>query len=308
MVADDGRETPEPSGAPADLSGGVPDERLASRELRVFDGVEVAHTRYLPNEMEVPPLKGYTVNLRLGGTGRVVTRFGGRAWERPLVAGLVEVFTGLEPLEWALEGSISENVNVLLGRDFVGRVAADAGIDPERVEVLDALNDHDVRAGRVLGLFLDELRTGGPGGEIYVQGLATALAVHLLREHSSLGEGARRRIGREPGTLPPRALGRVLDYVGENLHSDLSLEGMAREANLSPRHFSRLFKEATGLAPHQYVIRERVERAKGLLAKSDLSVGRVALACGFSHQGHLARHFVRLVGVAPARFRAEARR
>lgn len=293
---------------PADLRAGVPDERLASRDLRVFDGVEVAHTRYLPNEMEVPPLRGYTVNLRLGGTGRVVTRFGGRAWERPLVAGLVEVFEGTEPLEWALDGSISENVNVLLGRDFVGRVAAGVGIDPDRVEVLDALNAHDPRAERLLVLFLDELRTGGLGGELYAQGLATALAVHLLREHTSLGEGAGRRIERDSGALSSRALKRVLDYVGETLDSELSLEDMARAANLSPRHFSRLFKEATGLSPHRYVIRERVGRARGLLAKTDLPVGQVALACGFSHGGHLARHFVRLVGTTPARFRSESRR
>jgi hypothetical protein len=162
MMADhDGGQTPGRSGAPVDLREGVPDERLASRELRIVGGVEVAQTRYLPNEMEVPPLKGYTVNLRLGGTGRVVTRFGGMAREGPLVAGLVEVFTGVEPLEWALEGSISENVNVLLGRDFVAKVAAESGAD--RVEVLDALNADDHRAGRILGLFLDEIRTGGWG-------------------------------------------------------------------------------------------------------------------------------------------------
>lgn len=248
------------------------------------------------------------MNLRLGGTGRVVTRFGGRAWERPLIAGLVEVFTGIEPLEWALEGSISENVNVLLGRDFVGRVTAEAGVDPDRVEVLDALNAHDPRAQRILTLFLDELETGSLGGELYAQGLATVLAVHLLREHSSLGEAARRMFEREPGVLAPNALKRALDYVGDNLAGDLSLDDMARAANLSSRHFSRGFKEATGLSPHQYVIRERVERAKDLLLNTELSVGEVAAACGFAYQGHLARHFVKLVGVPPARFRREARR
>lgn len=292
----------------ADLREGVPDERLASRDLRAFDGVEVAHTRYLPNEMEVPPLRGYTVNLRLGGTGRVVTRFGGRAWERPMVAGLVEVFEGSEPLEWALDGSISENVNVLLGRDFVARIAADAGLDPDRMEVLNSLNAHDLRAERLLTLFLDELRTGGLGGELYAQGLATALAVHLLREHSSLGEGARRKVERDPGPISSRALKRVLDYVGDNLASDLSLEEMARAANLSPRHFSRVFREATGLSPYRYVIRERVEKAKVLLSTTDSPVGEVAILCGFSHGGHLSRHFVRLVGTTPARFRSESRR
>ena len=71
-------------------------------------------------------------------------------------------------------------------------------------------------------------------------------------------------------------------------------------ANLSERHFSRLFKESTGVSPHQYVIRQRVEKARDLLASTDLPVGEVALVCGFAHQGHLARHFGRLVGVTPA--------
>jgi hypothetical protein len=66
------------SGTPLDLRLGVPDDRLASRDLKTFHGIEVAHTRYLPGEMEVPPLRGYTVNLSLGGTGKVMTRFGGR--------------------------------------------------------------------------------------------------------------------------------------------------------------------------------------------------------------------------------------
>lgn len=297
--------------AGADLRRGVPDDRLASRDLKVFDDLEVAHTRYLPGEMEVPPLRGYTVNLRLAGTGTVVTRFGGGVWERPQVARCVEVFTGYEPLEWALDGSISDNVNVLLGRDFVGRVAAEAGVDPERVQILDALNASDPLAERILLSFLQEVRSAGLGGELYAQSLATALAVHLLREHSSLGGRARTQLAgapREAAGLSARALGRVTDYIGANLASDLSLEELAGAANLSARHFSRLFKAATGLSPHQYVIRERVERARALLASTDVPVGRVALACGFSHQGHLARHFVRLTGTTPARFRAEARR
>lgn len=162
--------------------------------------------------MEVPPLRGHTVNLRLGGKGRVTTRFGGRTHERPLVAGLVEVFTGYEPLEWALEGSVSDNV--LLGSDFVGRVAVGAGIDTDRMEVADALNARDPSAERILMLFLEEVRSGGLGGELYAQSLATALAVHLLREHSSIGDRDRRELAREPGGLSPRAMKRAMDYVG----------------------------------------------------------------------------------------------
>lgn len=297
------------SHVPVGLREGVPDERVAWRELRVFDGVEVAHTRHLPGEVEVPPLRGYAVSLRIGGTGRVVTRFGGRAWERPQIAGRVEVFTSTEPLEWALDGQTSENVKVLLRRDFVGRVASEAGIDPDRVEVLDALNASDTKAERILTMFLEEVRSGGLGGGLYARSLAGALAVHLLREHSSLGGQDRRKVEGEPeGGLSGRALKRATDYVGDNLAGEISLAEVAGAANLSERHFSRLFKESTGVSPHQYVIRRRVEKAKDLLAGTDLRVVEVALLCGFAHQGHLARHFGRLIGATPARFRRESRR
>ncbi len=309
MATEDGGKILDRPHAPVGLREGVPDERLASRELRVFDGVEVAHSRHLPGEVEVPPLRGYTVSLRIAGTGRVVTRFGGRAWERPQVAGLVEVFTGTETLEWALDGHVSENVKVLLGRDFVGRVASEAGIDPDRVEVLDALNTHDPRAERILKMFLEEVQAGGLGGWLYARSLAGALAVHLLREHTSLGRKDKRKVEREPeGGLSGSALKRVTDYVGDNLARDISLAEVAGAANLSARHFSRLFKESTGVSPYRYVIRQRVEKAKDLLAGTDLPVGEVALLCGFAHQGHLSRHFRPLIGATPARFRRESRR
>jgi AraC family transcriptional regulator len=163
---------------------------------------------------------------------------------------------------------------------------------------------------RLMLSFLPELESGGLGGELYAESLANALAVHLLRQHSSLGEKAKRKIASEPkpSGLPARQLRRALDYIGDNLASDLSLEEMAGAANLSPYHFARLFKESTGLPPHQYVIRERVERAKGLLAGTDRPVGEVARLCGFATQSHLARHFGRLVGATPARFRRETTR
>ena len=83
---------------------------------------------------------------------------------------------------------------------------------------------------------------------------------------------------------------------------------MAAVARLSPYHFARQFKAATGLPPHQYVIARRVERAKELLqAGTDLSLAEVAAHAGFSDQSQFCRHFKRLVGVTPGQFRMPAR-
>ena len=83
---------------------------------------------------------------------------------------------------------------------------------------------------------------------------------------------------------------------------------MAEVAGLSPYHFARQFKTATGLPPHQYVILRRVERAKHLLrAGTGLSLAEVAACAGFSDQSQFSHHFKRLLGVTPRRIRVSAR-
>src|SRR6266481_2315722 len=78
------------------------------------------------------------------------------------------------------------------------------------------------------------------------------------------------------GGLSPVQLRRVTSFVHENLHEDVSLMQMAEEAKLSPAYFSQMFHQSTGVAPHQFVLRARVERAKELLVKEDARVIDVA--------------------------------
>jgi AraC family transcriptional regulator len=100
----------------------------------------------------------------------------------------------------------------------------------------------------------------------------------------------------------------VVEYIEEHLDAGPSLEQIAAVARLSPFHFARQFRAATGLPPHQYVIARRVERARQLLeGGSDRSLAEVAMRVGFSDQSQLSRHFKRLVGVTPGKFRTPAR-
>lgn len=171
---------------------GVPDKLLAFRDLRTIGDVQVAHTGYLPGEMEVPPLRGYAVNLLLSGSGSLVTKLGDKTWKGPQIAGSVEVFSGNTHQERALDGSISESVNVLLDESIVKRAANEVGVELAQLEILDSLHARDPQVGQLLLSFLSEVKSDSLGGELYTQSLATALAVHLLREHSSLGSGRKR--------------------------------------------------------------------------------------------------------------------
>jgi AraC family transcriptional regulator len=80
------------------------------------------------------------------------------------------------------------------------------------------------------------------------------------------------------------------------------LAELAAIVRLSQYHFAHLFKQSTGISPHQYLIRWRIERAKQLLAMGNLSIAAIAQTVGFASQGHFTYHFKRLVGVTPRVF------
>ncbi|MCP6757178.1 MAG: AraC family transcriptional regulator [Fischerella sp. CENA71] len=142
-----------------------------------------------------------------------------------------------------------------------------------------------------------ELESSGVGSRLYIDSLTAALMTHLLRHYS-----AQRSISRPQSGLAKRQLQKVIDFIHQNLEQDLALAELAAIVQMSPSYFSTLFKHSTGLAPHQYVIQCRVDRAKQLLRQSNLTIAEIAYSVGFTHQSHLSRHFKRLVGVSPKVF------
>ena len=78
---------------------------------------------------------------------------------------------------------------------------------------------------------------------------------------------------------------------------------MANFLGISKFHFSRLFKRSTGVSPHQYVMLQRIELAKQLLKKADISIADVALDSGFNSQSHLGKYFRTFTGMTPKAYR-----
>jgi ribose 5-phosphate isomerase B len=102
--------------------------------------------------------------------------------------------------------------------------------------------------------------------------------------------------------IPPRRLARVVEYVRNNLDKPLAVNVLSRMADMSQSHFSKLFKVSTGLAPHQFVLQERINRSKELLRQDDARIVEVALAVGFENQAHFTTVFGNLVGMTPRQF------
>jgi AraC family transcriptional regulator len=223
---------------------------------------------------------------------------------RPTPAGSISVVPAGSPV-WARSSGHKDELHIFLEAGLVSRVAAEAfDLDPARTMVppLDGLDLPHLRAA--MWTVDAELTAGGAGGPLAAESLANVLAVHLLRHVLTPRQPARRR----DGTLPRAKLRAIVEYVEEHLDAGPTLEQMAAVARLSPYHFARQFKAATGLPPYQYVIARRVERAKELLqAGTEVSLAEVALRAGFSDQSQFCRHFKRQVGVTPRQFGMSSR-
>ena len=85
----------------------------------------------------------------------------------------------------------------------------------------------------------------------------------------------------------------------------IKLEDLASYIGITQFHFSRLFKQSTGMSPHQYVMQQRIERAKQLLKKADISIADIAFNCGFSSQSHLGKYFRPFTGMTPRKYRQD---
>jgi AraC-like DNA-binding protein len=110
------------------------------------------------------------------------------------------------------------------------------------------------------------------------------------------------------GGLSPHQLNAVMRFIDAHLSETIPMHVLAGIAGLSQSHFSKAFKVSVSLPPHAYIVRQRVDRAVTLLVKGEMPLVEVAFACGFSDQSHFTRHFHRLVGTSPSRWRRAYRR
>lgn len=145
-----------------------------------------------------------------------------------------------------------------------------------------------------------DVEAGHPTGRLFGESIATALVVHLLKQYSVWQP---QLPSETTGGLAKYQLKKVLDYIHAHFHQDTSLPDMAKVLDLSQYHFCRLFKQSMGIAPYQYVTQCRIDRAKQLLLKSQLTITEIAFEVGFTNHSSFTRVFRQCVGVTPKTFR-----
>ena len=176
-------------------------------------------------------------------------------------------------------------------------------VDPDKVSLRYEGGFRDPLIEQIARTIHAEMLDPAPAGKVLVETLASALGAHVLRNHSNL-DSASVSLPVARGALDPRRLQRVKDLIETELGQDLTIETLAKEACLSPFHFARAFKAATGETPHGYLTDRRIEKAKFWISEGQLPRAEVAHLCGFSSQAYFTKWFKRLVGVTPGVSRA----
>jgi AraC-like DNA-binding protein len=173
----------------------------------------------------------------------------------------------------------------------------------ERVMMVPSLPAHDPLLQHLALVLQAAIEGEGVAGRLYAESLIDALVVHFLKRYAA----ARPSLQEVTGGLSPYKLRRTTAYIQAHLAQELSLATLAAVAQTSPAHFARLFKHATGLAPHQYVIRCRMAHARRLLAATDVSLIDIGLQVGCADQSHFTALFRTHVAQTPKAFRDHTR-
>ncbi|HEY3608960.1 MAG TPA: AraC family transcriptional regulator [Pseudonocardiaceae bacterium] len=166
------------------------------------------------------------------------------------------------------------------------------------VELAEELGVTDPLVEQLMLALDGVVRQWQPAARTYVDHLGGLLAAHLVRTHST----GRVSVPTVTG-LTDRQLARVRALMASRLAEPLPLADLAAVTGLSVSQFTRRFRAATGLAPHRFLVRLRVDAASRLLRSGALPIAEVAASCGFSHQEHLTRVLRAHLGTTPAALR-----
>lgn len=291
------------------LDEGVPGELLATSKGRPWRDlfVQIFARRAVQETLIIPSVPEPLLVWVLSGTARVEERELKGPWKMNRVqAGDFFLTTSPRPCElrWVTEGDAPfEVMHIYVGLNLMKRALRDVhgseGVDFSLREVSGA---NDPTLSSLLDPLRVELMTKARQSSLLVQGIAQALAVHIVRSYSD-GTGRRRVL---KGGLPAFKLHRVIGLLEDGLDKAFRLQPLARMAGLSEFHFSRAFKKTTGFTPSQYFIRMRVERARRLLRETQMPVIDVGLEVGYASPSHFAQVFKREVGVPPTEYRDQS--
>mgnify|MGYP006282634085 CR=1 FL=1 len=282
----------------------VPGQMVLSSGEKMADDLWL-RSHVLPAEQEVAPapaIPQHALTFVYAGPIQGARRVGGGGWESfdTRADGHVTIRPAgcSTALRWRAVCPV-RTTSLYVAPERLEEVGLQMGIAPSHVELPDRFNVADPEL-QALARTLRQVATADtPDDPLYLQTALQTIVVRLLRQHGASAPPP----PEEGGGLSQTRLQRVERYVHAHLDVDLSLDDLAKQVGLSKYHFSRRFKQRTGQSPYQFVIYERVRRARHLLRETTRPLAQIALDVGFNSQSHFTRTFKRYVGATPGVYR-----
>ena len=174
-------------------------------------------------------------------------------------------------------------------------------VNPDKIELLPAFakSEPDPLIASIGMAIKQQLESDPNGDSFYLEHLFNALSAHLVKNYCSISP----QFKEYSGGLPPYKLKQAINYINDNLDRPIKLTDIAKLIDISQYYFCRLFHDSVGVSPYQYVIQQRVARARDLIKNSKLPLADISYECGFSSQSQMTQHFRKVVGVTPKVYR-----
>ncbi len=273
--------------------------RISERRVLQLPGLKIDRHTSAPSELEFPGCNQHMLCLLLSdGNQQKVTRIGEQSSEKPQVKGSFWICPAEMSGLWAWN-STDRSLMFAIEPLLLRRTAAEVGeLNANNVELLGTVGAYDPQMNAIAQLFQTELDTPGIRGQFYAESLMQVFVVHLLRRYCAFEP----KMQPNCGGLTTHRLQQVLDYIHSYLDRPLQLAELAEVAGISQYYFCRSFKQLMGVAPYQYALQQRMEKAKDLLRQRKFTIAEIAVQVGCSDQSRFTKQFKKHIGVTPRMF------
>ncbi|MEM7555360.1 MAG: AraC family transcriptional regulator [Cyanobacteria bacterium P01_A01_bin.84] len=273
---------------------------ISSRDLG-WESILVEEFQLPPGSWESEAEKEHTIAVCLAPKPyRIWQAIGDRSYMGVYAKGDISIAPAELPNSYRVYGD-DQYLQIKILPQFLKQVAIEAiDSNPDHLELNIEFRDRNPQIEQLAMMLRTELYQGSSGfGQFYVESLTNALVVNLLRDYCI----TKPPVANYENGLSDRQLLQVMEYVNHHLSESIRLKDLAAYLGISQFHFSRLFKQSTGVSPHQYIMQRRIELAKQFLKKDNISIADIALNCGFNSNAHLGKYFRQMTGMTPKAYR-----
>ena len=260
-------------------------------------GQGILHTRHSACEFEETCFQQHGIVVHLKPEHNSLRRMGDRLEIENVNVGDVVIVPANVNHWLKVETEVCEAICLTVEPQIISRIARET-IDLERVELLPTFAKSDPLIQH-LALNIKANLDSQSYDRLYAESLFQTLSMHLFKNYSK----REFELKEYSGGLPPYKLKQAIEYINDNLDRPIKITDIAKLVDISSYYFCRLFNQSTGVSPYQYVIQQRVAKAKNLIENSKLPLADISYECGFSSQSQMTQHFRKIIGITPKVYR-----